>query len=261
MSPHVDQRLSADGVSEATGYEAFAGIYDDAYAGFDADIPFWLSVVDGADKVLEAGCGTGRVTAHLVDANCGEVSGIDASPAMIGIARAKVRAEFSLGDIRLLPFPNRTFDVVLATRGVYSHLVDVEDQLAAMFEFLRVVRPGGRVVVDVPRHPLGDLYSTESTPWHETRTITSEGRKIAVTLRTHLDTVGNFYNSWQRFTDPSRPAEAVEVTLRTKICTPDELVLAFRIVGLTCAGMFGDYDQSPLGPLSPRIIIVGTRPA
>jgi SAM-dependent methyltransferase len=94
-------------------------------------------------RILDAGCGTGRLAAELADSGIARVWGVDASPEMLAVARAKTqRAGFKEGRLEALPFRDAWFDAAVAWLVV--HLVD---RGAAFSELLRVLRPGGRVAV------------------------------------------------------------------------------------------------------------------
>jgi ubiquinone/menaquinone biosynthesis C-methylase UbiE len=103
------------------------------------------------ESVLDVGCGTGTlaVAAKRQVGAEGNVHGIDASPEMIARARKKARnagAEvfFKNGIVEALPFPDRQFDVVLATM-VLHHLPRKPRQQCAS-EIRRVLKPGGRLL-------------------------------------------------------------------------------------------------------------------
>lgn len=94
-------------------------------------------------RVLDAGCGTGRLAAELAETGIARVWGIDRSPEMLAVARAKTRrAEFREGRLESLPFKTGWFDVAVAWLVV--HLVD---RPAAFAELERVLAPGGRLAV------------------------------------------------------------------------------------------------------------------
>lgn len=100
------------------------------------------------DNLLEVGCGTGvlaREAIKLVGAN-GSVTGLDLSESMLGVARQLVPgAVFHQGDVQALPFPDESFDHVIAS----FMLMFVADQASGVSEMLRVLKPGGRLVVSV----------------------------------------------------------------------------------------------------------------
>jgi ubiquinone/menaquinone biosynthesis C-methylase UbiE len=93
--------------------------------------------------VLDAGCGTGRLAVALADSGIARVWGVDRSPEMLAVARAKTsRAGFKEGRLESLPFRDGWFDAAVAWLVV--HLVD---RPAAFAELSRVLRPGGRLAV------------------------------------------------------------------------------------------------------------------
>lgn len=100
-------------------------------------------------RVLDLGCGTGDDTRRLARLVApGEVIGIDASEAMIEVARRRlegtgVPASFHVGDAMALDLPTDSFDAVRCERL----LIHVPDPAVVLDEMVRVTRPGGRVVV------------------------------------------------------------------------------------------------------------------
>jgi SAM-dependent methyltransferase len=95
----------------------------------------------GNGRVVDAGCGPGRVTQHLHDLGV-DVYGVDLSPRMIDVARDSYPGlRFDVGDIAALPEPDRAFGGVLAW---YSTIHTPPDVLCDVFaEFRRVLRVGG----------------------------------------------------------------------------------------------------------------------
>lgn len=98
-------------------------------------------------RVLDVGCGTGTWALHLA-AQGALVTGIDVSPAMIDVAREKVRragqpAAFLVAAGDCLPFASDGFDLVTAMLV----LEFAENSEAVLSEMARVLRPGGKAVV------------------------------------------------------------------------------------------------------------------
>jgi SAM-dependent methyltransferase len=89
-------------------------------------------------RLLDVACGSGY--AAWVAARRGAlVAGLDASENLIQVARARTPdAEFTVGDMFALPFPDGGFDVVTSFNGIWSGCE------AALVEARRVLRPGGR---------------------------------------------------------------------------------------------------------------------
>ncbi len=101
-------------------------------------------------RVLDLGCGTGALAACLLDAIPGcSLAGVDLSPRMVEVARARLRdrAEVLLGDAERLPFHDAAFDVVVCNDS-FHHYPDPE---RAVFQAWRVLATGGALV-------LGDVW-------------------------------------------------------------------------------------------------------
>src|SRR5712675_2380466 len=97
--------------------------------------------------VLDAGCGTGFRSLELARRGH-RVTGIDFAPQMLAEARKKAAAQgvavrFEEGDAEQLPFAEGSFDLVM-TRHVLWTLPHPEQ---AIDEWIRVLRPGGRLAV------------------------------------------------------------------------------------------------------------------
>ena len=132
-------------------------------AGFDADFGHsirtaaeraaWDRILDlvvggrGTLDALDVGCGTGFLSLELAGRGH-RVTGIDFAPQMLAEARKKPMAQgvavrFEEGDAEQLPFAEGSFDLVM-TRHVLWTLPHPE---AAIDEWIRVLRPGGRLAV------------------------------------------------------------------------------------------------------------------
>ncbi|WP_208544008.1 class I SAM-dependent DNA methyltransferase [Nocardioides seonyuensis] len=95
--------------------------------------------------VVDAGCGTGRISAHLVARGL-EVTGIDLSSGMIDVARRNYPSlHFETGALESLPLPDSTAGGLLAW---YSLIHAAPQQLAPIIaEFARVLRPGAWLLI------------------------------------------------------------------------------------------------------------------
>ncbi|WP_329246753.1 class I SAM-dependent methyltransferase [Streptomyces sp. NBC_01478] len=103
----------------------------------------WLPA--GAADVLDLGCGTG--TLSLLAAEQGHrVTGVDLSPAMIDLARAKLAgrdAAFLIGDAAAPPVGEQRFDVVLVRHVLWT----LPDPARVLRHWCDLLRPGGRLVL------------------------------------------------------------------------------------------------------------------
>jgi SAM-dependent methyltransferase len=113
-------------------------------------LPFLLPHVRSGMDVLDVGCGVGSIALDLAPTVApGRVVGIDADPGQIEAARTSAaergidNAEFVTSSVYELPFENATFDVVYAN----AVLMYVRDQVLALTEMRRVLRPDGLAAV------------------------------------------------------------------------------------------------------------------
>ncbi|MBV7696413.1 class I SAM-dependent methyltransferase [Streptomyces sp. TRM70350] len=143
-----------------------------AYAAAVAEL-----VLREGDRVLDAGCGTGRALAPLRAAvgASGVVLGADLTPAML---QAAVRAGRNrdgwllLADVAALPLRSESLDAVFAA-GLIAHLPNPAENLQ---ELARVVRPGGRLALF---HPIGRAALAA----RQGRQITSDDLRAEPNLR------------------------------------------------------------------------------
>lgn len=135
----------------------------------------WAQVPPGA-TVVDVACGTGDLTECFAKSSAERVIGVDFTQEMLDIATrrrqrlpnpAQSRVEYLLGDAMNLPLPDNTADVLSIAFGIRN----VADPAAALAEFRRVLRPGGRLVIlefASPRNPLvrwfNNLYCKRIMP-------------------------------------------------------------------------------------------------
>ena len=115
-------------------------------AAWDRILDLVLAGRGGLDA-LDAGCGTGFLSFELTTRGY-SVTGVDFAPAMIAEARKKAAARsvsirFEEADAERLPFPPGTFDLVISRHLLWT----LPHPEAAIDEWIRVLRPGGRLVV------------------------------------------------------------------------------------------------------------------
>ncbi len=97
-------------------------------------------------RVLDVACGAG-LAVELAAARGAVAAGIDASPRLVEIARDRTpNGDVRVGDMRDLPWPDDSFDVVTSFRGIFGTTPEVLD------EVMRVLRPGGRLGLTVWGH-------------------------------------------------------------------------------------------------------------
>ncbi|MFM8536304.1 MAG: class I SAM-dependent methyltransferase, partial [Acidimicrobiia bacterium] len=145
------------------GWDAYAPYYDweNAQTVGRRDIAFWQRMAARAGgPILALGCGTGRVALPVAKKGA-TVVGIDRSESMLARARTRVRRaklgsqlQLIRGDIRHLPFPDRSFPLVMAPYGILQSLLDEALLAATLQDVRRVLSRDGvfglELVADLP---------------------------------------------------------------------------------------------------------------
>ena len=137
-----------------SAYDAVAESYAAALPDTSFESPDDVALIDEFSArvfatpdraVIDAGCGTGRLSAHLSGAGL-DVTGVDLSPGMVRVARRlHPRVRFWAGELGKLPADDASADGVLAW---YSIIHSSPDALPAIArEFWRVLRPGGLALI------------------------------------------------------------------------------------------------------------------
>gem|GEM_PF-1579179 len=165
----------------AWAYEAWARIADSRVRRLVRD----AVRRPGAGSIVEAGCGTGALLIKLaLDNPDGHTVGLDLAPGMVMAAQRRIErqglssVDARRGDIHNLGLADDTVDTV--TSSYVLDILPVEGIRAALMEFRRVLRPGGRVVLvnvtfaERRRHRLPELLYGSRLP------LTSNCRAIRV---------------------------------------------------------------------------------
>ena len=108
----------------------------------------WYSCTSSS-SILDAGCGTGAaMSSYLVD--YGIVTGIDVSSLALGFCRKRNLTSLALASVARIPFLSESFNLVTSFDVLYEQAV-VND-LQALAEFFRILRPGGLTLLRLPAY-------------------------------------------------------------------------------------------------------------
>lgn len=160
----VDSRAAAKtdtdrAIARRFDQEFFDGDRRHGYGGFQYSPRFWQPVVPALQRhfgltsrssVLDVGCAKGFLLHDLAQLIPGiAVAGIDVSEYAIANAIADMRPHVQVGDARLLPFPDASFDVVISINTI--HNLERDECGQALREIERVSRGRSYITVDAFR--------------------------------------------------------------------------------------------------------------
>jgi len=117
-----------------------------------------------SQMVLDLGCGTGMLVQQLQP--FGNVYGLDLSPKAVAYSRRRSLPLTAVGSAEHICFADNTFDIVTMVE-VLEH---VEDDISALSDIRRLMRPGGLVIITVPA--FGLLWSRRDVHLHHKRRYT-----------------------------------------------------------------------------------------
>jgi len=195
----------------------FARFYDLIYHhlrdGDDSRF-YFEKIMNTSGSVLEAGSGTGRLLTEALE-NGADIYGIDVSPAMLDILRAKLSPENqkrislqNIVDFRL----DKKFDLIIAPFRVLMHLTEKEDQMKALDNVYDHLNNNGLFIFDVFVPALKPLISGlenvtdfegEFEPGNSVRRVVSTkpdliNQIINITFRLEWNEGGtNFTREWE----------------------------------------------------------------
>jgi len=147
--------------------------YDREHLGDDEDIGFYLSLSRrlAPRKVLELGCGTGRITLPLAQLGF-DVVGLDNQPEMLQKAEERrrqapseirQRLQFIAGDMRTWSAAS-DFDLILIPASSITHVLSLEDQLAVWKTCHDNLRLGGRLLVEATMPNMASFADSFGVP-------------------------------------------------------------------------------------------------
>ena len=235
------------------GWDEYADYYDweNAQTVGKRDIAFWKRMAGPVKgPILELGCGTGRV-ALPVARHGATVVGIDRSESMLARARMRVkrsrlarRVKLIRGDIRQLPFPDRTFPLVMAPYGILQSLLDEKLLSATLQQVQRVLTKKGTFGLEL----VADLPA-----WEEYTRHTSlrgrrgpNGKPIALVESVKQDRRKHITRFEQEFVEGrGKSATRKKFTLAFRTLSVPEMVHRLEKAGLEVTDLLGDYQGGP----------------
>jgi SAM-dependent methyltransferase len=248
-----------------TSSESWARFYD-----FDPTVPedlaFYRALVTPRSRVLELGCGTGRVLVPLAP-SCATLWGLDSSPAMLELCREKLRStgrsgrrtRLILGDMASFDL-GATFDLVIAPYRSFQSLLEDEQVKGCLSCIKRHLAPGGSAVLDVfhPEPELLESWSqvTEEPCWEVEEgnlEVTCHVRGLGLDRRRQIQRVRLTFRQYLE----GELEELASLELAMRYYLPSQLEALLDEAGLEIAERWGGYRGERWGE-GPELLVRAT---
>jgi SAM-dependent methyltransferase len=216
---------------------------------------FYLGLVMSADRVLDVGCGTGRLLHRARDAgHTGRLCGLDPDSAMLDQALVRTDIEWVLADAASAAW-DREFDLAVMTSHAFQVFVE-DDQLRESLSAIRAALvDGGRFAFET-RHPRARAWEGWNTSL-EIRNPGGDAARVEYEVQDVKDGVVRFTeNLYGQWWDRQQTEHG---TLR--FLSPEALTTFLHKAGFAVNDQFGDWDRGPLTETSEEIITIARRRA
>lgn len=237
------------------GWRAFdhprlAAVYD-AENAWGRDDDFFLALAGETpwSRILDLGCGTGRLTIALAAAGHA-VTGVDPAWASLAAARAKPggeRVAWIEGTAEAAP--SGAFELALMTSHVAQVFVEDEHWHRTLAELARALVPGGRLAFD-SRDPAARAWER----WNSTGELRlPDGTGVSV--RMEVTEVGDGVVSFDS-TNVFEDGEELAVGSTLRFRTEEELRLSLAAAGFDVEAVHGGWRREPVGPGAGELVVV-----
>lgn len=226
------------------------------------DETYFLNQIDKfGGKVLEIGVGTGRLFSKALK-NGADIYGLDVSSGMIDKAKGKIGQEqhhrLLVQDAVTMQLPHR-FALILAPFRVFSHMIDVEDQIRCLNRVYEHLEPGGRFIFDlyVPDpsilvHGIQDRIDFNGEY--------EEGKRLIRTVSSASDMATQTSNVRMKFEwDEDGTLHETEWSFLMRFFFRYELEHLVRLSKLKLEAIYGDYQGNPVHKESKDFVLVCSR--
>ncbi len=250
-------------------YGAYARFYDLDLKGMDEDLPFLEGMAARCGSpILELACGTGRALLPLAGRGF-QVTGVDISPAMLAVARSRLQAAGLDRRVRLVEQDVRSLDLgghfklAYALVNSFSHMLTLDDQLAALAAVRRHLEPGAILILDLFNPDIGRLLDFRGHLVLDkqmvdpvTRHTISKYRSEQVDLGTQIIDVTYVLDEL----DGEGVLRRTIFPFALRYFYRFELELLLRYAGFELEAIYGSYDLEEFGGESPKMIAVARQP-
>jgi len=239
-----------------------APLYDLIYEGMEGDVEFYVNEARKANKVLEIGCGTGRITVPIAEHGV-DITGIDTSDAMLHIIQKKIeekglREKIKLfkGDMRYFLLPDK-FDLCIIPYRTMFVLITLEDQKRALLNIRRHLEPNGKIIFDVFLPDLKRILNYLPRWRLKTKKIVKpSGETLRVYVKSKYDAFDQIIDDHYiiKTLKGNIQTQKREYKLRFRYYFRFELRNLLENCGYQIVETYGDFTRSPLDENSENMV-------
>jgi SAM-dependent methyltransferase len=250
-------------------YDEIAAYYDLEHRSFTDDIDLYLQFIEAAgDPVLELGCGTGRIVRAIAEAGF-DVTGVDASPSMLQVARDAMLAESFEGEIAFIEsdfalidlVDPGTFGVAIVALDSLLHAETQSDQLRVLRAALTALDPRGQLVVDVLNPTPARLLAMDGDLTFSGSWTMDDGARLDKLVAQQADPAAQVISNeiWYEVTTVDGAVKRTRTAFPQRWISAAELILMLQLAGFQDWRIYGSYELDELGPNSDRIIVAAEK--
>jgi SAM-dependent methyltransferase len=224
---------------------------------------FYLEEAGKGGRVLELACGTGRLTVPIAQRGV-EIVGIDSSPTMLEIARAKAAksgapATFVQADMRAFDLPQRFYLIFIAGNSL-QHLLSADDLTQTLACTRRHLASGGRLAFDVGNPDLSQL-TRDAQDRNPVMQVNDPKRGlISLEETARYERATGIRDVTWYFSGPDAHDFRV-INYRMRMIFPQEIEQSLAATGFRVDTRYGEYWRVPFEPTSPRQVYLCSAPS
>jgi SAM-dependent methyltransferase len=197
------------------------------------------------------------------------VTGVDLSPALLGVARAKLRDGGFLDrvtlvedDLRHFTLPARDYAFAVCTSNTLMHLSTPEDQQTALVNAARHLRPGGLLLLDLFHPDIPRLMEVHGLMELADQWTTSTGSYVVKWSVRTLDLAAQLQDTVFIYEEtlPSGATERTVCPFTLRFVWRHEAELMLAAAGLDVEAVWGDFEGNPYDNQSEHLILLATKP-
>ncbi|WP_419878497.1 class I SAM-dependent methyltransferase [Brevibacillus centrosporus] len=243
----------------------WADYYDLTQRGLNGDVEYYMDQAKQAGgKVLELGCGTGRITLPLAQAGI-PVTGLDLSQTMLDRAKAKAEELGVADSVRLLQGDMRSFDLgetyslIMIPFRSFLHLLHIQEQMKALACIRKHLAPGGKFSMNV-FVPKIQHFNEENEKMSLRGTHRMEnGDEVAMwdyTRYDHFQQLAEVTRIYERSNAAGVMTERVTGRFTLRYIFPTELHHLLRLNGFKVTQRYGSFAKTAFDASSSELILV-----